>query len=306
MKYIRENAQYVTVPDGYEQTFVHPNFTTVSGNAIMKLKEDGTIDNDDIEIVAFVYGMRVVTKQQVVRFCQLKAIENGEERLESLCSIACLNKFFFTTETKYRGTMPADMMYFYCLQTGGTYLLKQFKCVEMLDWTQADNCMCSRLAGKYVLNAEIYLEMRLAPKALLLYDRNPFYMFTHYYLFGGAIYGFRAQNGSMEYLQTDIIRTTEDIKDVKEKLRRYESLLVTKSWRRYYHDSEKAPTLVLFTDNDDAAYSLAKEVYDSTKIRNLLVSTDERILRGIRSDGSFLIYDEEEDALLETRCQIFE
>ena len=305
MRYIRESEQYVTVPDGYEQTFVNPNFATVSKNAVMKLKENGMIDNDDIEIVLFVYNMTVVTKEQVERYCKHRGIENGADRLDSLCQSACLNKFFLTTEPKYRGTMPADIMYFYCLQTGGTYLLKQFKCMDMLEWGQGDNLMCSRLVGKYVLSTEMYLEMLTAPKALIVYNKSPFYVFPNYTLRAGAIYGFRASSGAMDYLQTDVIRSSEDILDVREKLRRYESLVTTKYWKRYYNDADNVPYLLLVTDNDDTAYSLAKEITTGTHIHKFLISTDERILRGVRSEGSVLEYDENNKVLFETRCPFF-
>ena len=271
----------------------------------MKIKESGQIDNSDIDILEFVSEMGVVTKEQIKRFCIKKGIENGEDRLAPLCNACCLNSFVLTTEAKYKGKFPPDIMRYYVLHAGGAYLLERFKGIDMLNWTQANNVMCSRLVGKSILNTELYLEMITQNKPLIYYDKAPIYDFAHNVaLRGGAVYGFRAGDGSVFYLLTEIIRSSEKTKTIRQRVRNYETLVGTKYWRRYYNDSKEAPVLLFLTDNDDVAFSLAREIRDSTKLSTFMMSTDERILKGISNEGSIFIYDRETDTMNESKIEI--
>lgn len=305
MKYIKQSEHYVTVLDGYNQKFINPNFTTISKSAIMELKVNGTIDNDDIKLVEFIFLMRFATIEQLCRYASLKQIEDCKERVECLCANSVLNRFVLIDEEQYNGRLPKDIREFFCLQEGGKYLVENYGDVAIVDWKVGDNCTSSKNVGKTILGTEIYLEMLTAPYPLFVFEMRPFFVFIYNTLYGGPVYGFHLPDGTTQYLLVENIRSSDDLLSTKEKLRRYESLVTTKIWKRYYHDASECPKILFVSNNDETALELAREVYNSTHIRGCMYTTDDRVLKGLQSEGSTLAYDEENDYLTPCNYKIF-
>ena len=298
MKYVKNSENYIRVPENYNQCFIRDNFAPVNKNVVMQMKTSGVIDNDDLKIVEFIYRVGFATLEQLVRFCEIKGIIEPKSRINSLTRNMIMSDFVFTDIENYKGAYPPDIKPFYCLQEGGRYLLEQYADFSLVEWEQAYNCRSSRNVGKAIILTEIYLDLAISKQNLLFYTRNPFYVFKKYSLKGGATYGFTTNNGSI-YALVDIIRQSETLDGIREKLRRYESLLSTKIWKHYYYDSKETPMFIVVTDNDETALALAREIA-VTKIPAFLVSTDERLLRGASEMGAFLKYNQDEDVLYET------
>lgn len=301
MKYVRENETYLVIPDNYEQTFVNSNFATINENSVILQKYNGNIDNEDMTLVKFIHDMIIVTKEQLERYCLIKNISDGVARAENLISHAVLNKFFLTDEARYKGELPSDIRMFYCLQDGGRILLEKYREMDLIDWTQSKNCMSSRGIGKTLINTEMYLDMLASKDKFFTYEKNPCFTITNSNtLRAGACYGLRTQNGNV-YVLTDIIKKSEDVALVKDRLRKYESLILTRRWKRYYHDGIKRPVLCIIVDSDNLALALSNEIKDSTLLSEYVYfTTPKRMIRGIRNNGAILRYNLEEGALYET------
>lgn len=304
MRYIKNTNNYVHIPDNYEQCFIRDNFAPVNRGVLMQIKAKGVIDNDDIKITEFIYRVGFATIEQIERYCDMLGIEEAQNRVSALCKYMVLSDFVFTDIENYKGVYPPDIKMFYCLQEGGRYLLEQFSGLTLIEWEQAYNLRCSRNIGKALILTEFYLDFLSIKSDLTFYTRNPFYVFKKNQLKGGATYGVNTSKGTV-YTLVDVIRKSETLDGIREKLRRYESLLSTKIWRHYYPDGIETPTLIIITDTDESALLLAKEIA-IMKIPSFLVSTDERILKGIGDVGAFLQYNADEETLYEASYFNFE
>lgn len=299
MKYIKNSQEYTVVPDKYEQTFIRDNFAPVNRNIVMMLKQNGTIDNDDIKICEFLYRTGFATIEQIIRFCDFAGIIEPVNRVKVLCLNMILSDFVLTDDEKYKGKFPPDIKYFYCLQEGGRYLLEHYSDLAFVEWEQSYNCKGSKNVGKAIILTEVYLEMLTTKKdRLMYYTKYPLYIFKKYSLLGGAVYGL-STNEKPIYTALDVFRRYESLDGIREKIKRYESLLSTNIWRHYYPDGKEAPTLIIVTDNDETALAMAREL-SITKIPSYLLTTDTRLLKGIMEMGTFLAYNVEEDYLYET------
>lgn len=85
------------------------------------------------------------------------------------------------------------------------------------------------------------------------------------------------------------------------KISRFETLLTTPGWKKYYED-ESEPVLIMISDIDYAALRVANAV-SATEIRQCRYTTAERIRRPLGHLGAFLKFDD--GKLKEVRATIF-
>lgn len=306
MKYVKQSKNYITIPDNYEQTFVNSNFAVINENSVVLQKYNGNIDNEDMTLIKFIHDMVIVTAEQIERFCKIKDITEGLKRTENLITSAVLNKFFLTDEVKYTGVLPDDIRMFYCLQDGGRILLEKYREMDLVDWTQAKNCMSSRGIHKTLINTELYLEMLSIKEKFFSFEKTPYFpMSSSTTLRAGASFGLKTENGNV-YLLSDCIKKNEDIASLKERFRRYETLIKTRRWKRFYHESFKRPVVCFIVDSDVFALAVGREISETAPnlLNYICFTTPERLLRGIQNENSALEYDANSDALLE--CGILE
>lgn len=302
MKFIKNTEDYIKIPDGYEQKFAHEPFASTSLSAMVSYKESGIIENKDIKILDFIYTFSFVTYEQLERFCTQNNINELDGRLETLYTSVAINKMFLVDIERYQGPIPSNSKVFYCLADGGRQLLERFGDRNYINWEQGSNLCSSRTIGKNVLDAEIYLRMNEVGKELTNYEKKPLYNFRGTPLSVEGVFRFKNGSGS-DYIITDIIRKNERIDEVRDKIRKYESLLCTNIWKKYYPDAIRQPLLLIITDNEEEALNYSREITQTTKMEVFLISTDDRIRMGIDVEGSVMQYDKNDDCLYETKYE---
>lgn len=309
MKYVRNGKNYISVPPTFSQKFRRDNFQITNLTQITAMLFNGVIDKKDIDIVSFLYDVKFATIEQVLRFCDIKAIEEGENRIKNLFSCAVINKFAFVEGESYTEgkELPGDAKEYFCMGSGGKQLLQQYSGLDYIDWEPGSNCQCAENVCKALLGAEVYLDMMsLKDVKLLDYERKPYFIYKMGVLVANAVYSFKMKDGTVDYIITDVIKSYSSISDIRQKLRDYDSLLRTNIWRRYWPDAIRQPMLFLFTDDDATALALAREINLGTKLKTFLISTEERLInRGIAGEGTFLRYEPESDSMTEIQYNSF-
>jgi len=303
-KYLKE-SESLNIPETLEQTFFKDPMLTTDLTATMMLKSKGMIDKTDIKILKFIYSTKFSTQSQVERFGQYIGVDESEMngRLSILFNNTLINKFGFVDEENYRGVLPSDIKIFYCLHSGGKQILDNLSGEEFIDWQAGFMLQHPKNIQKTVLSAELYLQLYTSKAPLIYHERRPYYTIKDRSFYAGEVFCM-SLNGVSQYIVVDELLMSDELNMTKNKLRNYESVFSTNIWKRYYKDienSDNIPVLIFITDNDDSAKKIAGTIKDFFRFPNgFLISTKERLTRGITSKGSFLRYDKDADTL--TAC----
>lgn len=302
--YISNSMDYLQFPTdrNFFPCFTKDNMTEISKNKVLPMMQSGVLDEDDVKLTEFIYASHYSVKDQLLRFCAINGIENGESRIENLITAGIINQFFLITTKDYYGSRPEDARMIYCLRSGGKVLLDAFSDRYFIDWTPGDNYNSTKKIQNAIIMAENFLDMASAKVEVKNFENTPVFDIRGVNLTAQAYYGFRKkgdESGRTEYLLFDIARSTDNIDDVRKQSRLWESLIATQIWKKYFNDAKFKPLLVYITDNDESAKALAELVLAGTKINMVLMTTPERMKRGIAEPGRFLKLEKESGQLEE-------
>ena len=294
----------------FYEIFSSDNFAVIPKTPIMELKQSGDIDDVDVDMIDFVYRSRFCSKSQLERYCKYKGYENVENRIWNLLGSGIINSFFLSRINPRNAAVhkPADAKTFYCLKIGGKYILEEFSDRRFVDWEAGNNIT----QIKNIENQEIFNEILLDIMTSGVKITNS-WMHPEYSLREkrgkplGHLGITRTTEKEKEYLIFDVIRMEDNPDDVQRKILLWEEYLVkNKSWMKIFGASKKLPTLVLITDNDESAMSLARSIGDSTQLNILLLTTFDRIENKKLNDvGKFLKYNRDDKTLYEVSYNLF-
>lgn len=301
MRYLKEENT-LNIPEDFEQAFCKDPALNTDLTQIMLLKHRGIIDKTDIKILEFVYEMKFVTVQQMERFAAFEGVEKDdlEARLSVMYSNSIINKFGFVEEEKYRGKLPADIKLFYCLHTGGKQLLDNFGADDYYDWVVGYNITSPKGVSKTIIASELYLQLYTSNVPFVSHTRRPSYTIKEKSFCGGEEFCMMVNNTPTYYI-SEVFFASDKQNIVKQKLRNYEGVFSSKGWMRYYKDGNEVPTLLFITEDDDTASQLAGLINEFYRFTGTyLLTTKERILQGITTEGSFLYHDRDINKLKAT------
>lgn len=308
--YIKNNENEKSLPKGYIQEFVVPANGLVSKGQVIGLKLDGTITDEDLDILVYVAKMRFVSSAMLTKFAESNKIENIKARLQVLIKNGCLNSFcLIDKKDSIRGThkIPKDAMRFYCLHEGGFALIKHFT-DEYINWNYTDNVQSSKGISKYISSASIYQNIKSSCVNELTYYRGsvPYYIRNHDAMLGSE-YRFKNGENGFLYLIVEIYHSSDDEMVVRDKIKDVGTLVCSNIWRRYYTDTKNPPMIFFVADTDEMALKIANEVKSSTKINldKCRFSTLDRITGDLSAMGSFLKYNAETNELCDTNVKLF-
>jgi len=292
----------------YYQQFLKDNFSTVAKTPIMALVNNGTVDNEDIQIIEYIYTARFSTIDQIERFCDSRGIEETRSRITNLLGVGMINAFFIMGSGKPGNYIakPSDAKLFYCLKQGGKYILDEYSDRLFIQWEAGDNLTSIKNIESQIMLNETYLDMITSKVQMISFEPKPVFSLREEFLRCNAYYGFVDANGINEYMIFDTIRKEDNIDNIRKKIRMWEGLLCTRVWMRYFNDTKKIPMLVFITDNDDLAFTLAQNIVTGSKLNIFLITTFERIRnRALGDDGRFIKYNKEDGKLYEISYNLF-
>ena len=305
MEYLREMNTF-DIPESFEQAFFRDPMLVTDLTQIMMLKQRGVIDKTDIKILDFIYELKFATIQQLERFAEtlLMDKEELEARLSVLFSNTIINKFGLVDEEKYKGPLPEDIKAFYCLHTGGKQLLEAFSGMDFIDWVPGYVFAGAKGVAKTILAGELFIQFYMSNKEFVSHVRRPYYNLKNAQFYGGDEFCLKI-NGKLTYFISDVFFASDKNNIVKKKLGDYSTVFASKGWKRYYKDGEDIPSLLFITDDDTVASALAGTINDLFVFPGpCLISTKERLLSGVTTEGSFLYHDKTENKLRKTCLEV--
>lgn len=292
MKYIKNRANYIAIPDNFHQRFFHDPNSQTNLTQIVNLKYTGVLDDSSIKILEFIYDVRFATLEQIEMFCGIKEIEYLEERLNTMFKAFAVNKFGMVDIERYANKLPPDAKAYYCLGYAGMQLLQQFSGRDYIDWEPGKTIQGARNISKHLFSTEIYLHMLSCGVPLINTEYKPEFSVNKSTLRPMYGYSFKLKDGSIDYILTDIMYASDKISDIRYKLRLYEGLLTSNLWGKYFPDASRQPMMVIYTEDDATALALAREISTGTKLSVYLLSTMERTINiNMFETGAFLRYD---------------
>lgn len=294
MEYLREKNTY-DIPEHFEQAFFRDPMLVTDLTQVMMLKQRGVIDKKDIKLLEYIYELKFSTIQQLERLADFLEMDRDElgARLEVLFTNTIINKFGLVEEERYKGALPDDIKVFYCLHTGGKQLLDAFSGEDYIDWVPGYVFAGAKGVVKTVVAGELYIQFLMSDRELISHVRKPHYSLKNADFFGGDEFCIKINNRPC-YFIGDVFCASDKNNVVKQKLRNYETVFASKGWKRYYIDGKEIPTLLFIADNDEVAGYLAGTIKDFYRFPGqCLISTKERLLMGVKREGSFMYYDKD-------------
>lgn len=295
----------------YYASFNSDNFARAPKTPIMELKQEGSFDEADIDLIDFVYTVRFCTEEQLIRYGRYKGYEDIENRIALLVGAGVLNSFFETMLNPKDGIIrkPDDAKRYICLKVAGEYLLREFSPRKIIEWEPGDNITHIKNIENQEIFNEFYLDVLTSNKVKItnLWLHPEYSMREKKLPALGHIGMTRTTEQDKEYMVFDAIRIEDNPDDVQEKILRWEDYFInTKSYLRIFGASKRLPTLVFITDNDQAAVRLAGMI-SRTGLVSSLITTFNRIQYYQLSDmGKFLKYKEEDQQLHEIAFNLFQ
>ncbi len=283
------------------QCFLHNNYASVNKSAMTQLVVDNVINYNDLKLIEFIYRVHFCTMEQLIKYGELLEIDEVEARIERLFFNSAINKFIFTEFPNYKGNVPGDALQIICLHEGGRVLLENYAdSLTYVRWEPGNNAAsCNKVRG-FLLNTEFYLQTY---GKFNLYDGEPIYYTQEGIVTFRSAFGFKQEvegkRPKREYIVVDSIMNINDVAHVRRRVRQYETIFATFVYKKYHRDAVNRPMLLIFTDTDEMALEISREIVGSTKVEDFMISTQSRLDRGLNAEGVFLAYDKNEDQMFE-------
>lgn len=294
---IVEKSQLRDIPSYYKQTFQNRFSNNISKNQILVERTEDKITDRDIEMIQFLAKFRFASAEQVYRMLVIKKatdIEQSSEnsiatRLDKLVKKRLVNKFMMD-----RDVMPEiheDALCLYCLDYGGKLLLENYTRDEsLLGWKPAEANVCSgEIISSTLGTVEVYLKVLDAVGDKLKSFNTRLFMGhdKQYVLFP---FEFAIEhNMELKYFIGDSLSALEVSTKFRTKIDKYDTILSSNAWRKYYPDDANQPMLLFFTEDMMSAEEIARMTTE-TGIDRFRVTTDE-LMEGPLEDA-FMSYKE--------------
>lgn len=278
--------------------------TSVSERKLAELYAKGIINNDDIEVVKFLYKFAMATPAQIMKALRLDNEEALKQRMSKLIQYRVLNRFMFINGVET--VIPSDALIVYTIDAGGALLLRHFSMEEDCDnWRIDEILMSSVKVMKRLLVVDFYLRLsEECPTRLRYFQIEPILMANKVKVIPRFVFCLEIE-GIKKYFIGDVAveeeLITPDGNKMLNKITRFETLLATNGWKKYFED-EVEPVLIMISDVDNACLRMAN-VISATEIKQCRYTTEARFKKPLARLGAFMKY--EDDKLKDVKATIF-
>ena len=300
-----KDAEKVQIMPQMKQTFKNAFTLQIGKNEIIKMKNTGVITDRDLKIVQFLFNHRFATANQVYEFLgEDKNKPNIKMRLEKLINYRVLNKF--TLSEFPMDEVPEDSYQIYCLDLGGLFLMASYTKEDTSDWFTTINMKGSEVIDKIITTVDIYLRMRdTLGDNLIAFKVEPIYTVNKKNIVPTFEIVIKDNAGAYKYFICEVVKNYDFPVYLREKALKYESLLTTNSWKKYFYDVTVAPPLLVFAEDDRLALDSAIAFSEMTEIESFRLSTEDRVKKTLYELGAFLKYDPQTKSLKEIKALTF-
>lgn len=278
--------------------------TSVSERKLAELYAKAIITNDDIEIVKFLYKFAMATPAQIMKALHLDNEELLKQRMNKLIQYRVLNRFMFVDGVET--SITAEAFVVYTIDAGGALLLRHFSMEEDCDNWRIDEILMSAVkVTKRLLVVDFYLRLsEECPTRLKFFEIEPVLTVNKVKIVPRFAFCLEVE-GIKKYFIGDVAveeeLITPDGDKMRNKINRFETLLTTNGWMKYYED-ESEPVLIMISDVDNASLRMANAI-SATEIKQCRYTTEARFKKPLGRMGAFMKY--EEGKLKEVKASIF-
>ena len=301
-KYLKrgEVAAFTDIEDNMRQVFHHEFSKNVYKNEIISMKQEGAITEEDLLIAKAMFQFRFATLEQLHEAVgSSKNMNAFYSRLEKLLQYRIINKFMMTYGQEDH--FQADAYTVYCLDIGGQSLLTHFWNVDdLLDWYYILNIVTGELVSRFLMITDIALSFsRTNPDQMDYFKANPNLRLGNQTMVPAFEICFR-KGDHVTYFVGEVVRKQEKA-IFREKALKWNRLLKTNTWKKYYHgDSDKPPVLLVVCGDDLTALYIGKVLTETAELDVFRLTTEERIKVPLYEKGVFMKYVPEQNQLKKT------
>lgn len=310
--HFKQGDDIAHIPVGMRQVFENKFTVNIGQKEIIKMKNGGAITDRDIAIAKFFFKFKFANLEQIYKYLsftiepdkEMPTIAIIKNRLDKLVKYRILNKFMITRDPMVDSIQP-DSMHIYCLDLGGRYLLAHYSTEDTVDWYSTVNMKASELISKDLFVVDFYLSLlSTCPEKVLYFNVEPDIRIAKKNVMPS--FDFCLDNGgNKNYYIGEVVRDIEFPLVFRDRAYKYEDLLESNGWKKYYYDAPTPPVLFVFADSDFIALEVSKLLTETTGIKRFRVSTDERTRRPLYELGAFLKYLPETQELQEIKAITF-
>lgn len=317
--YFLNNQNLLEIDDSYHQVFKNPFHVNLALHEIPRMKDAGDLTDLDVKVCKLVHKFTFLDKQRIERLLGVEI----KDRLESLVNMRVLNKFVLSNayedypkvhdldvpdiiKMKNKEILEKDCYILYCLDMAGKVLLEKYTNLDLESWYTSENLIRANAVLKKLILSDFYINIMENTKQ---YTCEEFNLGRTFYvnkkpLTNDADLAMRLNNHKVNY----ILLTLRD-EDFPQYLRsiseRYEILLTTKSWKKYFFEIEESPILLIICENKDLALRVGQFISQCTNIERFRLGVFENI-RDKKLSDSGAFYKIEDDKLKKIKAGSFE
>lgn len=322
-----------TIPLNYKQNFKDKTSETQTAHKtkIAEKIQKGIITDEDIEIIKFIFKFGSVSLEQIYRFvCLLKknaddviSFKSVEKQLEKLVSWKIIHKYIMSDNID--DLIKDDALFLYCLNAGGSYILKNFsESEDVVNWAMHKEIKDASKIVKGLTTAEFYLDLHeTCPEKIEFFDVRPELKNGVTKVIPSFVFCLnkRGKGSELSYYvcevfnenNTGILDGSKDtLSQFTSKMRRLEDIF-RGTWNKCYGDGENLnpPTLFVIGNPSEGnlqelLVELSRVILDATEIDKFRLTTLENINHRDLSDGGvFMRYKPETDTLVKVRASNF-
>lgn len=302
-KYLKraDVAGFYDIDDDMRQVFHHEFNKNVYKNEIIKMKQEGSITEEDLKVAKLLFKYRFATLEQIHEAVDSQKTLNAfYSRLEKLLQYRIINKFMLSHLPEDR--IQSDAFTVYCLDVGGHSLLTHFSNEpDLLDWFYILNVVTSELIARNLMVMEVSNAFkRTNPSGFRYFKPAPELRLGTKTMIPAFEIAFE-QNGRPVYFLGEVMRKQDTVQLFRDKALKWNQLLKTNTWRKYYgSDSETPPVLLVVTADDGTSLLSGKVLHETAELDVFRLTTEERIKKALYERGVFLKYSPAEKRLKTT------
>lgn len=300
--YLRKSdvVTFSDIPEDMNQIFEHEFKKAVYKNEIIKRKHDGQFTDDDVVVAKMLLDYRFATLEQLHEaVAKDEPMNKFKKRIDELVKFRILNSFTLSFDPGLR-RIPEDAFLVYCLDIGGQHLLSHFSESEkLLDWFYIINIVTSEIVARDLMIADAGRAfLRNKPEGLSYFTPKPELRVGRKTMIPAFEFLLESY-GQKKYFVGEIMRSTEAPTLFRDKAMKWNHLLNTGTWRKYYGGSDAGapPVLLLIASDDETALSAARILDETGEVGLFRLTTEERSKSELYGQGAFLKYNKESKLL---------
>lgn len=285
--------QFLDIGDDMRQVFRQPFTKAVYQNEIVRQFQEKILTEEDLSIAIFLYTYKFATIEQLYRGVKTeRTFEKFKSRVEKLVNGRVVNKFILTYAPEMDRILKDDAFTVYCLDIGGHHLLTHFWHNDsVLDWLYITNIVPSESVAQTLLVTEVGLSfLENKPEGFKYFKPAPELRIAKKMLIPSFELCLE-KDGRTVYFLGEVVRK-EDVRTVfRDRSQKWNYLLKTFAWKKYYDTGTgQEPVMLVITNDDESALRTSSVLFDVAEIEKFRLSTPERLKNPLGSPDAFLKY----------------